>query len=48
MSLTSRLATANDLPALGPLVQAAIDELQEAFLDEPQLRASHAIHGRGH
>lgn len=44
-NLTWRLATRDDLPALGPLVQAAIDELQKPFLTPDQIRASHAIMG---
>lgn len=44
-ALTSRVATRADLPVLGPLVEAAIDELQKGFLDEAQIRASHAIMG---
>jgi GNAT superfamily N-acetyltransferase len=43
--LVSRLATRGDVPALAPLVQAAIDELQKGFLDEAQIRSSHAIMG---
>ena len=42
---TSRLATADDIPALAPLVRAAIDELQKGFLDDAQIRSSHAIMG---
>jgi GNAT superfamily N-acetyltransferase len=45
MTLTSRLATRDDVPALVPLIQAAIDELQKQFLDEDQIRSSHAIMG---
>jgi GNAT superfamily N-acetyltransferase len=45
MTFTSRLATRDDLPALQLLVDAAIDELQKGFLDEAQIRASHAIMG---
>jgi hypothetical protein len=45
MTLTSRLATDADLARLGPLVEAAIDELQRGFLDEEQIRASHLIMG---
>jgi len=45
MALTSRLATRDDIPALVPLMQAAIDELQKGFLDEAQIRSSHAIMG---
>jgi GNAT superfamily N-acetyltransferase len=43
--LTSRLATADDVPALDPLVRAAIEELQKGFLDDAQIRSSHAIMG---
>jgi GNAT superfamily N-acetyltransferase len=43
--LTSRLATRGDIPALEPLMQAAIEELQKGFLDEAQIRSSHAIMG---
>lgn len=42
---TSRPATADDVPALEPLVEAAIDELQKGFLDDAQIRSSHAIMG---
>jgi hypothetical protein len=45
MALTSRVATRDDIPALVPLMQAAIDELQKGFLDEAQIRSSHAIMG---
>jgi hypothetical protein len=45
MSLTSRLASRDDLAALAPLVEAAIDELQKGFLDDAQIKASHAIMG---
>ena len=45
MSLTSRLATRDDLAALAPLVNAAIEELQKGFLDAAQIKASHAIMG---
>jgi GNAT superfamily N-acetyltransferase len=45
MSLTSRLATHDDLAVLAPLVQAAIEELQKGFLDAAQIQASHAIMG---
>ena len=43
--LTSRLATRADIPALEPLMQAAIDELQKGFLDAAQIRSSHAFMG---
>ncbi len=45
MALTSRLARREDLPALLPLIQAAIAELQKGFLDETQIRSSRAIMG---
>ena len=45
MSLTSRLATRDDLGTLVPLIEAAIDQLQQGFLDETQIKASHAIMG---
>jgi GNAT superfamily N-acetyltransferase len=43
--LSARLATREDLPMLAPLVDAAIDLLQRAFLDEDQIRSSRAIMG---
>lgn len=43
--MSSRLARAEDLPRLEPLVSAAIDELQRSFLTEEQIRSSHAIMG---
>ena len=43
--LTSRLATRADIPALEPLIAAAIDELQKGFLDADQIRSSRAIMG---
>lgn len=45
MTLTSRPAIRADLPALEPLVRAAIDVLQQGFLDAAQIRSSHAIMG---
>ena len=45
MPLTSRLATHADVPALVPLMEAAIDQLQKGYLDEAQIRSSHAIMG---
>lgn len=45
MSLTHRVATRDDLPALMPLMDAAIDELQKGFLDDGQIRVSHEIMG---
>jgi GNAT superfamily N-acetyltransferase len=41
----SRLATRDDVPALMELMRAAIEELQKDFLDEEQIRSSHAIMG---
>src|SRR5262245_42517682 len=43
--LTIRLATRADVPALEPLMRAAIDELQKGFLDDAQIEASHAVMG---
>ena len=43
--LTSRLATRDDIRELEPLMQAAIDELQKGFLDDAQIRSSHAVMG---
>jgi GNAT superfamily N-acetyltransferase len=43
--LQSRLATRGDLATLEPLVRAAIDTLQQGFLDDAQIEASHAIMG---
>lgn len=45
MEFTSRLATRDDLPALTPIVDAAIAELQRAYLDEQQIESSRAIMG---
>lgn len=45
MSLTHRVATRDDLAALMPIMDAAIDELQRGFLDEAQIRVSHEIMG---
>lgn len=39
------MAIRADLPRLEPLVAAAIDRLQQGFLDEAQIRSSHAIMG---
>src|SRR5215207_4673176 len=44
-ALTSRLATREDIPVLVPLIQAAIEELQKGFLNDAQIRSSHAIMG---
>jgi GNAT superfamily N-acetyltransferase len=45
VSFTTRLATRDDLPAIRPVVEAAIVELQRAFLDEAQIESSRAIMG---
>ncbi len=45
MSLTSRPARHDDVPALLPLIDAATAELQKGFLDESQIRSSRAIMG---
>ncbi|GAY11550.1 GNAT family N-acetyltransferase [Pseudonocardia sp. N23] len=45
MALTSRLATPADLPALAPLVDAAIGRLLSPWLDATQVEASRAIMG---
>jgi GNAT superfamily N-acetyltransferase len=43
--LTVRLATGDDLPALVPLMDAAIEQLQRGFLDDDQIESSKAIMG---
>jgi GNAT superfamily N-acetyltransferase len=43
--VVSRRATRDDVPALMELMRAAIDELQKDFLDDAQIRSSHAIMG---
>jgi GNAT superfamily N-acetyltransferase len=48
VTLTSRIATRDDIPALVPLMEAAIEELQKGFLDAAQIRSSHAIMGIDH
>jgi GNAT superfamily N-acetyltransferase len=45
VTLTSRLARHDDMPALRPLIDAAIAELQKGFLDDAQIAASRAIMG---
>jgi GNAT superfamily N-acetyltransferase len=42
---TSRLAVASDIPALTAVMDAAIDELQRAYIDEAQIASSRAIMG---
>ena len=45
MTLTHRLATPADEPALSTLMTLAIDRLQSTFLTPDQVRASHAFMG---
>jgi GNAT superfamily N-acetyltransferase len=45
VSLTSRFAQREDMPALLPLIDAAIGELQKGFLDDAQIASSRAIMG---
>ena len=45
MSLTNRLATAADEPALSTLVTLAIEQLQSAYLTAAQVQASHGFMG---
>ena len=45
MQLTSRTAVRDDIPALAPLMDAAIGELQRDFLDEAQIESSRASMG---
>ena len=44
-ALTSRLATRDDIPAIVPLMRAAIDRLQQGYLGAAQIAASRAIMG---
>jgi GNAT superfamily N-acetyltransferase len=45
MTMTIRLATADDVAVLVPLIDAAIEELQRGFLDAEQIEASKAFMG---
>lgn len=45
MTLTHRLATPDDIPALTGLMAAAIGELQKGFLSDEQIAASRLIMG---
>ncbi len=45
MTLTHRLATLDDLPALSSLMAAAINDLQAPFLDAAQVAASRSVMG---
>jgi GNAT superfamily N-acetyltransferase len=44
-TFTIRLATRDDLSAVNAVMTAAIDQLQQPFLDPAQIAASHAIMG---
>lgn len=45
MTISVRLAVADDVPALVPLMQAAIEQLQRGYLDDAQIESSKAIMG---
>jgi GNAT superfamily N-acetyltransferase len=45
VTTTVRLATTDDVPALVPLMRAAIDQLQRDYLDDAQIESSRAIMG---
>ena len=45
MTITIRLATGDDVTALVPLMEAAIEQLQRGFLDDDQIESSKAIMG---
>lgn len=45
MEFTNRLATIDDIAVLEPLIEASIDVNQRGFLDDDQIRSSHAIMG---
>lgn len=45
MEFVSRVATREDLPALRPVIEAAIGKLQKGFLDAAQIESSRAIMG---
>jgi GNAT superfamily N-acetyltransferase len=45
VDFVSRVATREDLPALRPVIEAAIGELQKGFLDAAQIESSRAIMG---
>jgi len=48
MSLSIRLAAAEDVPALEPLVDVSIDRNQRAFLTPDEIASSRAIMGVDH
>jgi len=45
MGMTIRRATVSDIPALTPIMDAAIEELQRGFLNASQIESSKAIMG---
>ena len=45
MTMLGRVATRDDLPGLAPLIDAAIGQLQQGFLDDAQIAASRAVMG---
>ena len=45
MELTNRLATIDDIAVLEPLIESSIDVNLRGFLDDDQIRSSHAIMG---
>ena len=45
MEFTNRLATIDDIAVLEPLIESSIDVNQRGFLDDDQIRASHALMG---
>ena len=45
MEFTNRLATIDDIAVLEPLIESSIDVNQRGFLDDDQIRSSHAIMG---
>jgi len=48
MTMTIRRATADDVAVLIPLIEAAIERLQQGFLDDDQIESSKAIMGIDH
>jgi GNAT superfamily N-acetyltransferase len=45
VTLSLRIATADDLPAMQAIMALAINRLQDAFLTPEQVKASHAVMG---
>ena len=44
-AFTSRPATRDDIPAIVPLMRAAVDRLQRGYLDDAQIASSRALMG---